>query len=110
VSSYHVVNPIFNPVLARNIEIEPIVHIASNRGLPFGNDAGGATCVPNVLSSINYSLLAQAQSTCPDVALMRQSSNLTVVPRPVEGETLLGDVSTGVFRPLLPHAFRNEAI
>jgi hypothetical protein len=41
---------------------------------------------------------------------MRQSTRLMVVPRPVEGDILLGDVSTGVFRPLLPRAFRDEAI
>ena len=88
-SSYHVVNPVthVNPVAYGNKE---------------KND--------HHIASIDYSLLAQAQSTCPDVAVIRQSSRLRIVPRPVEGETLLGDVSTGVFRPLLPRAFRDEAI
>ncbi len=89
-SSYHVVNPVthVNPVLNGNIESAPFAHIASDR-VPFGNDAGVATCLPHALHSLNYSLLAQAQSTCPDVALMRQSQRLRIVPRPVEGDTVL---------------------
>ena len=111
-SSYHVVNPVthVNPVALRNTEFCVKRHSASDSHAGFSTDADVATLQPHGLHSLNYSLLAQAQSTCPDVALMRQSTRLRVVPRPVEGESLLGEVSTGVFRPLLPRAFRDEAI
>ena len=105
-SSYHVVNPVthVNPVAYGNKEING--HSDSDSVIHFVPDGDVTNVLSHPISSINYSFLAQAQSTCPDVALMRQSQRLRIVSRPVEGEILLGDVSTGVFRPLLPRAFR----
>ncbi len=42
--------------------------------------------------------------------MMRRSTSLQVVTRPQQGHELYGDVSTGVFRPLLPPMFRPPAI
>jgi hypothetical protein len=41
---------------------------------------------------------------------MRRSTSLQVVTRPQQGRELYGDVSTGVFRPLLPPKFRPPTI
>jgi RNase H-like domain found in reverse transcriptase/Integrase core domain/Integrase zinc binding domain len=57
-------------------------------------------------SGINYATLAQAQRFCPDVAGVRAKSSLQLVSVPVEGGLLIGDMSTGVLRPLVPEQFR----
>jgi cleavage and polyadenylation specificity factor subunit 1 len=61
------------------------------------------------LAALDFVGVAAAQLSCPDVAAMMNSSVLKIVPRIVGGEKLLGDISTGSFRPLLPVAFRREA-
>jgi hypothetical protein len=42
--------------------------------------------------------------------MMRRSTSLQVVKRPHSGHELYGDISTGVFRPLIPPKFRPLAI
>jgi transposase InsO family protein len=49
---------------------------------------------------------AAAQKSCPDVAAMRQSPSLDIVYRLVDDTYLYGDVSTPIFRPLVPLPFR----
>ena len=58
---------------------------------------------------LNFSDIAAAQSSCPDVASMRASTALSIVSKPMGEHQLLGDVSTGEFRPLLPPQFRAAA-
>jgi hypothetical protein len=53
--------------------------------------------------------MAAAQRTCPEVAEMTNSSTLQITTQAVGDTTLLGDVSTGVFRPLVPIQHR-EAV
>jgi hypothetical protein len=55
---------------------------------------------------VDFEDLAASQRTCPDVAAMRASPNLRITSQDVGGVSVLGDVSTGVFRPLVPEAFR----
>jgi len=55
---------------------------------------------------VDYSALAAAQQSCPGVAALRAGSSLTIVTRDVEGQPLLGDISTGTFRPLLPLQYK----
>ncbi len=57
----------------------------------------------------NFSAMAAAQRACPEVAEMMNSSTLQITTQAVGDETLLGDVSTGVFRPLVPIQHR-EAV
>jgi hypothetical protein len=57
---------------------------------------------------VDFSLIAATQLTCPDVAAMKFLPSLNVVSQVVEGVEVLGDVSTGVFRPLVPPAFREQ--
>jgi hypothetical protein len=54
--------------------------------------------------------LAFAQPSCPDVQTMLVSSSLSVVSKKFGAVEVLGDVSTGVFRPLLPARFRAAAV
>jgi hypothetical protein len=61
-------------------------------------------------SALDFTAVAAAQASCPDVATMRNSSTLQTVQWPVDGVQLLGHVSTGVFRPFLPTQFRQAAI
>ena len=56
---------------------------------------------------IDYTAMAAAQLSCPEVAALRTSSSLTIVTRDMEGQQLWGDTSTGTFRPLVPQAFKN---
>jgi cleavage and polyadenylation specificity factor subunit 1 len=46
----------------------------------------------------------------PDVISMSNSPSLSIVSRPVSDTQLLGDVSTGIFRPLVPAPFREHII
>jgi len=58
-------------------------------------------CVP-----VDYSTIAAAQLSCPGVATLRAGSSLTIVTRDMEGQPLLGDISTGTFRPLVPVQYK----
>jgi hypothetical protein len=51
---------------------------------------------------IGFSAMATAQRSCPEVAEMMNSTTLQITTQVVGDETLLGDVSTGVLRPLIP--------
>jgi hypothetical protein len=46
--------------------------------------------------------MAAAQRTCSEVAKMMNSTTLQNTTQEVGDETLLGDILTGVFRPLVP--------
>ena len=58
---------------------------------------------------VDFSAMTAAQRTCPQVAEMTNSSTLQITTQAVGDTTLLGDVSTGVFRPLVPLQHR-EAV
>jgi hypothetical protein len=70
-----------------------------------------AASLPAVTAAqpLNFAALAAAQLSCPDVASMRASTALSIVSKPMGEHQLLGDVSTGEFRPLLPPQFRATA-
>ncbi len=74
--------------------------------LPPANQQRDAQPVP----TLDFAAVAAAQASCPDVVTMRGSTSLQTVQRPVGGVQLLGDISTGVFRPFLPAQFRQAAI
>jgi cleavage and polyadenylation specificity factor subunit 1 len=59
---------------------------------------------------IDFLDLSFAQPACPDVQSMLVSPSLSVVSRKYGAADVLGDVSTGVFRPLLPARFRSAAV
>jgi hypothetical protein len=59
---------------------------------------------------IDFLELSFAQPSCPDVQAMLVSPSLSVVSKKVGPAEVLGDVSTGVFRPLLPARFRVAAV
>jgi hypothetical protein len=70
-----------------------------------------ATPFPAVAAAqpLDFASLAAAQHSCPDVASMRASTALSIVSKPIGEHQLLGDVSTGEFRPLLVPQFRAAA-
>jgi hypothetical protein len=59
---------------------------------------------------LDFMDLSSAQLSCPDVQAMLASPSLSVVSKKVGAVDVLGDVSTGVFRPLLPARFRSAAV
>jgi hypothetical protein len=59
---------------------------------------------------INYAAMAAAQLTCNDCSKMCDSKSLFITSQPVQGVKLFGDISTGVFSPLVPPAFRDAAV
>jgi len=59
---------------------------------------------------MDFFRLAEAQEVCPEVEAMKKSAVLRIVSRDVGGKSLLGDSSTGGFRPLLPPSFREGAV
>jgi Integrase zinc binding domain len=61
-----------------------------------------ATSQPFIAAIPDLAAFAAAQRTCPEVGLMRQSPSLDIVCRLVGTEYLFGDVSTPLFRPLVP--------
>ncbi len=64
----------------------------------------------NQCQQIDFAAVATAQVDHPDVPMMRRSTSLQVVTRPHQGHELYGDISTGVFPPLLLPKFRPLAI
>jgi RNase H-like domain found in reverse transcriptase/Reverse transcriptase (RNA-dependent DNA polymerase)/Integrase zinc binding domain/Integrase core domain len=54
---------------------------------------------------LDLAAFSAAQKTCPDVQLMRQSQSLDIVYRLCGDVYLYGDISTPVFRPLVPRDF-----
>ncbi len=58
---------------------------------------------------VDFLVLAAAQRSCPEVAEMMNSTTLQITTQAVGDDTLLGDVSTGVLRPLVPIQHR-EAV
>ncbi len=58
---------------------------------------------------IDFLAMAAAQRACPEVAEIMNSTTLQITTQAVGDETLLGDVSTRVFRPLVPIQHR-EAV
>ena len=59
-------------------------------------------------AALDYTLMAAAQLTCLGVAALRASPSLRLTNQHVEGQLLLGDVSTGIFRPVVPLSFRQQ--
>ncbi len=59
---------------------------------------------------VDFAAMAAAQATCPDVLSMQNSPSLQVTSRHHGGVQLLGDVSTGTFRPHVPTVFRTDII
>jgi RNase H-like domain found in reverse transcriptase/Integrase zinc binding domain len=63
------------------------------------------TSQPFIATIPDLAAFAAAQRTCPEVGLMRQSPSLDIVCRLVRTVYLFGDVSTPLFRPLVPLPF-----
>jgi cleavage and polyadenylation specificity factor subunit 1 len=59
--------------------------------------------------AIDYAAMAAAQLTCTDCSKMCDSKSLFITAKTTEGVKLFGDISTGVFRPLVPPEFRESA-
>ncbi len=76
--------------------------------LPISATSVESTTAVATAQPVDFSLIAGAQLTCPDVAAMKLLPSLSVVSQVVEGVEILGDVSTGVFRLLVPPAFREQ--
>jgi hypothetical protein len=58
--------------------------------------------VANV-QSVDFLAMAALQQSCPEVAKMLTSDNLQSTSKTIGGASLMGDVSTGVFRSLVPN-------
>ncbi len=59
--------------------------------------------------AVDFSAMAAAQHSCPEEAEMMNSTTLQITTQAVGEVSLLGDISTGVFRPLVPIQYR-EAV
>jgi hypothetical protein len=89
---------------ANNSSVEPIPPASLN----FADQPSAQP--PAAAAVIDFAAIAAAQQSCPDVAAMRQSPSLSISSRDDSGTQLLGDVSTGTFRPLVPAAFRAAVV
>jgi hypothetical protein len=69
----------------------------------------GITAVADA-QPLNFSEMAAAQRSCPDIVAMRTSPSIVVIHRLVGDVSLLGDISTGSFRPFVPAQFRAAAV
>ncbi len=61
------------------------------------------------VSPLDFPRLAAAQLECRDIKVTLTSASLSATSRVVGGQKLLGDVSTGRFRPFLPVECRRDA-
>jgi len=57
--------------------------------------------------SVDFEKMAIQQSLCPDVSALRTSPSLKISKIAAGNVLLLGDLSTGFFRPLVPTAMRH---
>ena len=62
---------------------------------------------PVVHPAINYAAMATAQRSCPGVATLGAARSLSIVTRDVEGHLLEEDITTRVFRPVVPNSFQS---
>jgi transposase InsO family protein len=60
--------------------------------------------------AIDYAAMAAAQLTSADCSKMCDSKSLFITAKTTAGVKLFGDISTGVFRPLVPPDFRESAV
>jgi hypothetical protein len=76
------------------------------------HDASSVISAADFLVSppIDYAAMAAAQITCADCSKMCDSRSLFITSQQLQGVKLFGDISTGVFRPLVPPAFRDAAV
>jgi hypothetical protein len=94
---------------------EADLHANNSSAKPFPPSSLNSTDQPSAqpLASaevVDFTAIAAAQPSCPDVAAMRQSLSLSISSRDYRGTQLLGDVSTGTFCPLVPAAFRAAVV
>ena len=70
--------------------------------------ADALSWLPSSTGLFNWAQLATAQSTCKDLAALcaRRPHHLVAVQ--VEGFPVWCDISTGVWRPVVPHGFRQQ--
>ena len=79
----------------------PMCHLAADTSLSACFSTAAAVAQP----ILSYTLMAAAQQSCPGVAALRASSSLRLTTQHVGGQPLLGDISMGVFRPVVPLSF-----
>jgi transposase InsO family protein len=60
--------------------------------------------------AIDYVAMAAAQLSCTDCSRMCDSKSLFITAKTTAGVKLFGDISTGLFRPLVPPGFRESAV
>jgi hypothetical protein len=60
--------------------------------------------------AIDYAAMAAAQLSCADCSKMCDSKSLFITAKTTAGVKLVGDISTGMFRPLVPPGFRESAV
>ena len=70
-------------------------------------DTSPSACF-STTAALDFTLMAAAQLTCPGVAALCASTSLRLTNQHVDGQLLLGDVSTGIFRPVVPLSFRQQ--
>jgi hypothetical protein len=63
-----------------------------------------------VAEPVDILVMAAAQRSCPELAKMMNSTTLQITTQAVGDDSLLGDVSTGVFRPLVPIQHREAVL
>ena len=56
--------------------------------------------------AIDYAAMAAAQWSCLGVAALHAACSLSIITRDVEGPLLEGDITTRVFRPVVPDSFQ----
>ena len=80
-------------------------------------DCQTATC-PQMFLPLTVSVLmllsrvwtTAAQLLCLEVATLRANSSLHFSTQQVDGHTILGDISTGTFRPVVPQFLENKSL
>ena len=62
------------------------------------------------LPSVDFSAMAEAQKSCPDLKMLHRRSDMKFLPYSVPGGLLWCDVSTGSLRPVVPMRFRKDVM
>ena len=75
---------------------------ALSADVPLSNYFSADAAVP----VLDYHRLAAEQLVYSEVATLRANTSLHFSTQHVDGHTILDDISTGTFRPVVPHSFK----
>jgi hypothetical protein len=71
-------------------------------------ELSGTVSIMTVTDSVDFKAMATEQNHCEESQRLLSGSSLKIVFWEVGAQRLVGDFSTGIFRPVVPEKFRKD--